>query len=137
MPNHFHIILKTNTEIFISTCVGNLKRLTSRLISRWLRENGETELLKLLSARAKEEPAKDCKIWKPRFDCFVITNEMTLRQKIEYIHNNPVKKEHAKDAIKWPHSSVHNYAGLVNCPLKVDIDWLCLGYDKLPSGKGS
>ena len=72
-----------------------------------------------------------------RFDSFVITNEDTLRQKIEYIHNNPVRAGLVREATEWLYSSAVNYAGLSDVLIPVDIEWKCLDYGMEPSGMGS
>jgi REP element-mobilizing transposase RayT len=137
MPNHFHVVLNTKDKISISKCIGNLKRITSRSISARLREIGDLNTLNILAEHANNESSKDCRVWKPRFDCFVINNENTLRLKIEYVHFNPVRKGLVANAADWPYSSAGNYAGVTNGAIVVDNKWRCLGYDDLPSGKGS
>jgi hypothetical protein len=34
-----------------------------------------------------------------------------MRQKIEYIHNNPLERGYVDDPLHWCHSSARNYAG--------------------------
>ena len=41
-----------------------------------------------------------------------VTNEEMLIQKIEYIHNNPVRREYVDDPKCWRYSSARNYEGL-------------------------
>jgi hypothetical protein len=94
-------------------------------------------MINMIARCAANKPAGHCRIWKPRFDWFVINNENTLRQKIEYIHNNPIKKGLVEVPTEWVYSSARNYAGYCECKLKVDTEWESLGYGKLPSGKGS
>ncbi len=128
MPNHFHLILKVNGDKSVSECMGNLKRITSRQMTAHLRQVADQGLLDELKTQAKKEPAVDSKVWKPRFDCFMITNEDTLRQKIGYIHDNPVRKGLAGDVTKWKYSSASDYYGENRGTLKVDTEWHCLGY---------
>jgi REP element-mobilizing transposase RayT len=132
MPNHFHLVIKPNRKLSISTVIGNLKRISSRHITRWLEKNNERIIMTQLAEYATQEPAKNCRVWKPRFDSFVITNESTLRQKIEYIHNNPVRAGLVFQPTDWRYSSAGNYARLNNNKLDVDIEWRSLS-----SGRGS
>ena len=41
----------------------------------------------------------------------MIENEAVLRQKLEYIHNNPVKRGYVELAEHWRYSSAGDYAG--------------------------
>jgi REP element-mobilizing transposase RayT len=122
MPNHFHLIIKKNNNSDISKIVANLKRITSKEITEYLYCNRFLELLGQLKRGAQKEP-QHCKIWKPRFDCFVINNEETLVQKIEYVHYNPVKAGLVDKPEKWPYSSARNYAGNCSSFVDVDVNW--------------
>jgi len=83
------------------------------------------------------EPTKDSKVWEYRFDSFVITNENTLHQKIDYIHNNPVKVGLVSEPTQWRYSSARNYAGFDKLLVPVDVEWRCLDYGMEPSGRDS
>jgi hypothetical protein len=45
-----------------------------------------------------------------------------MRQKIEYIHHNPVKRGYVDDDVHWRYSSARNYAGQEGL-LKIDTGW--------------
>ena len=47
---------------------------------------------------------------------------MIMRQKVEYIHQNPVERGYVDEAIHWRSSIARNYAGL-NGLLDVCIEW--------------
>jgi putative transposase len=40
----------------------------------------------------------------------MIETEALLRQKLEYIHDNPVKRGYVSDPTHWRYSSARNYA---------------------------
>jgi REP-associated tyrosine transposase len=46
-----------------------------------------------------------------------------IKQKINYIHANPVKAGLVKTARDYPWSSFRSYYGLGDEPLKVDREW--------------
>jgi hypothetical protein len=86
-----------------------------------------TETLAALKAAALKEPANDTKLWKPRFDSLLITSTDALRQKIEYVHNNPVRKGLVDAPALWRYSSASNYKGKNLTVLEVDVNWTCIG----------
>lgn len=45
-----------------------------------------------------------------------------MRQKLEYIHNNPVKRGYVDDPLCWRYSSARNYAGQEGI-VEVDRVW--------------
>lgn len=128
MPNHFHLIAKTNNVSNISTVIGGLKRYTSRKVGELLQKTDNLKLIKLLREAAIQEPGKATTIWKPRFDSLVITSEEVLKQKIDYIHTNPVRKGLVDEPTQWYYSSASAYEGKSGIDVEVDTKWRCLGY---------
>lgn len=119
MPHHFHLIVKCGIEKNISAIIGNIKRYTARRVGQLLPDIGMTHILDLIRQAASGEPGKGTALWKPRFDGFVITSEDTLRQKINYIHNNPVRKGFVEEPRLWCYSSALEYSGelVLDCRL--------------------
>ena len=85
----------------------------------------------------QSEPARDCRIWKPRFDCLVLNQIASVAQKTQHIHSNPVRAGLVEKEVDWPYSSARSYAGLPEAGLHIDAGWRSLGFDELRSGKGS
>jgi hypothetical protein len=52
----------------------------------------------------------------------LIENDEVLRQKLDYIHQNPVKRGYVDLAEHWRYSSARNYAGQDGL-LPVFMDW--------------
>jgi REP element-mobilizing transposase RayT len=125
MPNHIHLILRVAEGFTVSKCKASIKRITSLQIREYLEIKNNHRLLNRLKM-ASESEVSNPKIWKSRFDCFVITNEKTLCQKIDYIHNNPVKTGMVRRPEDWLYSSAGRYAGRDDCPLEVDNKWRSL-----------
>jgi putative transposase len=53
----------------------------------------------------------------------LIENEQVLRQKLKYIHQNPVKLGYVDESVHWRYSSARDYAGLAGL-VTVYKDWL-------------
>jgi hypothetical protein len=51
-----------------------------------------------------------------------ILNDDMMRQKLEYIHNNPVERGYVDDPTHWRYSSARNYAGLPGL-IEVTTEW--------------
>jgi REP element-mobilizing transposase RayT len=126
MPNHFHLIAHVGQGYSISKIVGNIKRFTSHEIVKYLQGTSDRKLLETLALFAADEPSADCRVWKPRFDCLTITDVDILRQKLEYIHHNPVRRGLAPDPLRYRHSSARNYSRLGEIEIRVDVDWRSL-----------
>lgn len=137
MPNHFHLVAKRSQRMTISETIASLKRYTSRRIGELCEPSRLRTDLNRIRELAFLEPGKGTAFWKPRFDSLVITSEATLRQKIEYIHHNPVRKGLVSETWQWRYSSASAYEGLQGVGVPVDTEWRCLGYGEIPSGKDS
>ncbi len=91
MPNHIHLILSLQNKDKISFQRDFLKH-TAQLILEKLKTNNDTEILsKLLSTQADRK----YQIWERRPKWILIENELILKQKLAYIHANPLQ-EHWK-----------------------------------------
>jgi len=48
-------------------------------------------------------------IWQRRFWEHLIRDEKDYENHVNYIHYNPVKHQHVKQAVEWPYSTIHDY----------------------------
>jgi REP element-mobilizing transposase RayT len=51
----------------------------------------------------------DFKVWQTGFHPIAIVNERFFRQKLDYLHDNPVRKGYVERAEHWQYSSARNY----------------------------
>lgn len=116
MPNHVHALISfVNTGQSINTIIGNGKRFMAYEIIERLKQQGETELLCLLSSTVESKRRDNKKIhnaWELSFDWKECISKEFTWQKLDYIHNNPCtgKWQLAADSIDYPHSSVKYYS---------------------------
>jgi putative transposase len=61
-------------------------------------------------------------LWQEGSHPKVIETEEVLRQKLEYIHQNPVKRGYVSDPTHWRYSSARNYARM-EALVPVSTDW--------------
>jgi len=66
----------------------------------------------------------DSRVWQYRYDRVVVHSEEIFRQKLEYIHRNPVKAGLCKMDEDWPWSSASAYLSDKSSPVPVWKDWL-------------
>ncbi|MBN1211120.1 MAG: transposase [candidate division Zixibacteria bacterium] len=85
MPDHLHFIIFIN-GVELSAFMRDFKKYVSQKI-------------------VKDYKINESSIWFPRYDRVVIFSEDIMRTKLEYIHNNPVKRGLVKEAIDWEWSS--------------------------------
>ena len=73
--------------------------------------------------RKEHKKDREYQCWEEGSHPQLIDNEDVLRQKLEYIHHNPVKRGYVDEAVHWRYSSARNYAGLPGM-IPVYTGWL-------------
>jgi REP-associated tyrosine transposase len=121
MPDHFHVLTDQPREP--STVLQFIKGIVSRRVLGYLREmKYESSLKKLEHDNWKRNHRYS--LWQHDSDVFSITSESTFMQKVNYIHQNPVRAglvERAED-YRWSGARVWSNCRSDDEPLKVDID---------------
>ncbi len=97
MPDHVHLITDSNREI--SDVLRFTNGISAKRVLDYLKANEFASSLKKLE-QAKKDRGYKYSAWQHHPDAFVINNENTLMQKVNYVHQNPVRAglvEHAED----------------------------------------
>jgi putative transposase len=102
---------------------GDFKSYTARQIIDLADLIGRNDLLKLFHVlKCRHKKDRLYQVWQEGSHPEEIFSRSMMWQKINYIHNNPVKKRYVTDPIDWKYSSAVNYAGLEGL-LTVVTDW--------------
>jgi len=112
MPTHLHAILWPETGISLSDVTRDFKRFTSREISREANRQVATEFIDVFKRARIENRAQDVstyQVWQEGSHPEAIFKEKFARQKIDYIHMNPVRAGLVEVATDWPYSSAKAY----------------------------
>lgn len=114
MSNHLHIIAEAEEGHNLSDILRDFKKFTSKAIVKEIKENpGESRkkwMLKEFKLAGKENPKiKNYKFWQDGNEAKEIHSTPFMEQKLEYIHENPVKAEIVEYAQDYLYSSARNY----------------------------
>ena len=111
MPNHVHLILQCLNDWKPSDVVREFKKATANLIIRQYEAEGNTEALDFFAAAVQPGRKEQHTIWEHEYQAKNVFSPDFLRQKIEYIHNNPVQPhwQLAKRPEEYPWSSARFY----------------------------
>jgi REP element-mobilizing transposase RayT len=120
LENHLHFVASAED---LAKEVGDFKSFTARRIIDLLeRAKASTLLGQLEYYKAHHKSDRDYQLWQEGSHPQMIPGEEMMRQKLEYIHNNPVKRGYVDDPTHWRYSSARNYAGMPGL-IPVTIDW--------------
>ena len=110
LENHLHLVASSPA---IAKEIGDFKSFTARQLVDHLEAHNVRTLLKWLRRlKARHKHDRDYQVWQEGSHPQQIKDEDMMRQKLEYIHQNPVKRGYVDEPTHWRHSSARNYAGL-------------------------
>ena len=124
MPTHLHAILRPHPGARIGDLMRDFKRFTSRAISRQAEERADERSLSVFCrarAAGRAQERSQYQVWQEGSFPEAIGSPRFARQKLEYLHNNPVKAELAESAVAWPFSSARAYLLGEECDPPVQV----------------
>jgi len=126
MPDHLHLLIfpKQDSVEEVSNRMGDFKRFTSRSLRKQMEKDKKTIWLKLFRLDAPKKKNWQYQIWQERFDDLAIYSVKIAKVKINYIHNNPVRKGLVEKAEDYLYSSARNYILEDHSIIQVDTDFL-------------
>ena len=113
MPSHVHFIFRLANEE-PSELLRDFKRHTSKKVIEAIENNPQEsrkEWLLWMFKRAGKKNATTSKyqFWQHHNKPIELWSEKVIKQKIDYIHNNPVESGFVTNAVDWKYSSARNY----------------------------
>ena len=111
MPNHAHYILSSEKPKSLSNIMRDFNTHTSRQITALLHEDRKASMLRVFRRAAKlDGRGNDYKVWQEGFHPITLETEDFMVQKLDYLHENPVRKGYVEDPEHWKYSSARNYS---------------------------
>ena len=107
MDNHFHAILAGPD---LARTIADMKKFTAREVLAQLEVERRDWLLNQLQYyRAAHKQASTHQVWQEGVHPQAIVSDEMMRQKLEYLHNNPVKRALVASPEHWRYSSAHEW----------------------------
>jgi putative transposase len=109
MEDHVHLVASSPDPV---KEIGDFKSFTARRSIDWfLAHEREWVLRRLQFHKAPHKVGQQYQFWREGYHPQLVQGGAMLRQKLEYIHNNPVKRGYVDDQVHWRYSSARNYLG--------------------------
>lgn len=113
MPEHFHLLIKPEPADTTPLILKGLKEESAERILGVLGENLHYPWCRRMLARLRLPPTvhdeSHFRLWQRRFRPFNVFSEKKIQEKLNYMHNNPVKRGLVSSAGDWPWSSWRFY----------------------------
>lgn len=126
MPTHVHAILSVLPGNDLSAVLRDSRKHTAKQIVRQLGVDGNRlfDWVFRNAAQKAGRPDGSYKVWQSGFHPEAIQSEKFLMQKLDYLHNNPVRKGFVWAPEHWRYSSAGFYVSGEPGPLEIDrIQW--------------
>jgi len=115
MSNHLHMITSASEGNNLSDILRDFKKFTSKEITNSIKEIPESRRDWLLNlfwyAGKNDKKIKNYKVWQEGNEAKEIHSNEFLDEKMEYIHNNPVRAELVANQFDYLYSSAKAYSG--------------------------
>ena len=109
LENHLHLIAQSDA---LDKDIARFKSYTARQILAYLQQkNIKTILDQLAFYKKAHKTDRQHQFWQEGVHPELIQSDEMMRQKIGYIHHNPVKRGYVDMAEHWRYSSARDYAG--------------------------
>ena len=120
LENHLHLIVESDN---LGKTMESFKKFTAKKILELLKRENVIRVLEQLAFYKKaHHKGKNFQVWEEGYQPKLIQSDEMMLQKIEYIHNNPVKRGYVDEAVHWRYSSARDYDG-VSGLIGVDRVW--------------
>ncbi len=121
LENHLHLLAQSPQ---LDKDIARFKAYTARLLIDYLKQRKVSTILDQLAFyKKKHKSDRALQFWQEGSHPELVIDEDMMSQKVEYIHQNPVKRGYVDFPEHWRYSSARNYAGRKDSLLDVTTDW--------------
>jgi putative transposase len=115
MTNHLHLLVSSQHPAVLPDIIRDFKKHTNKQIVKLVNLENESRrdwILYRFQYNAKyNSRIQDYKVWQDGYHGIACSYASVLLQKLDYIHNNPVKAGIVAEPEHYLYSSAANYAG--------------------------
>jgi REP element-mobilizing transposase RayT len=110
LENHIHLVAQSDD---IGRSMRHFKSFTAKELLKLLQREGAHTLLKQFQFYKKaHKKDRTYQIWQEGYQPKLMQTDAMMLEKINYIHNNPVKRGYVDEAKHWRYSSARDYEGI-------------------------
>jgi len=110
LENHLHLVASSDN---MTQSLRKFKSFTAKELLQLLqKQNVRTILDQLAFYKKVHKQETTYQVWQEGMQPKLIQSEVMMMEKINYIHNNPVKRGYVDEAKHWRYSSARDYEGV-------------------------
>ncbi len=124
MPDHLHFIIWPFGNSTVSDIMRDYKEFTAKRIIRQAEVEGLSDWAIAFRRAGEETGRSKSKVWQDNYWDEAVYTERFLRQKLNYIHRNPLRAGLVERPGDYPYSSYRNYEFDEEWLTEIDRGWL-------------
>jgi len=109
MTNHIHLIIQAKNDFKLSQIVASYKRYTTENIKKLITNDSRKYIKALINSSFYKQTGNTFQLWQEYNYPEVIIDEKFLFVKLNYIHQNPIRKGYVENPEDWKYSSAKFY----------------------------
>jgi putative transposase len=123
MPDHIHLLIWPHGDETVSDIMRDFKHFTSGRIARQAEAEGQTEWLEAFAQAGEQTNRAERKVWQDSFWEQAIYSDQFVRQKLDYMHRNPMRAGLVQDPAEYAYSSYRYYVQGDRTLIEMDDGW--------------
>jgi len=128
MHSHLHLFCRADSNFYLSEIMRDFKKFTSKKIIQTILEEPESRREWLLDYLKKScehlSRPQNYKVWQDGYHAEEVFSNQWIKEKINYIHQNPENEKIVTEPENYYFSSARNYANLDSA---LDIEVVFIG----------
>lgn len=130
MPDHVHAIVNRSIDT-IQAWLRRVRGNSARQILGWLREENHLSSLRKLQLAIPQKRNHTHAVWQKDPSVIDLWSPKFVRQKLNYLHLNPVRAGLCEHPAEWKWSSYRAYLPHKPDEVPIEIDWQTYWRDEL------
>jgi len=122
MPDHVHAIINRSNDT-ISEWLRRVRGNSARQILFWLRKEQHLASLKKLQLTIPQKRRHTHAVWQKNPSVIDLWSPKFIRQKLNYLHLNPIRAGFCEHPAHWKWSSYRAYLPYKRGEVPIEIDW--------------
>lgn len=123
MPDHIHFIIWPSAKMDIGNLMRSFKEFTAKRIIQLAEVEGIADWVKAFRQAGAETRRSKNKVWQDSYWDENVFTEDFLKQKLHYMHLNPVRAGLVSQPEDYPYSSHRNYEYDQEWLIEIDKNW--------------
>lgn len=123
MPDHVHLLLWPQSEAAVSDFMRDFKTFTAKRIILQAQVEQKQDWLEHFEQAGQETGRSENKVWQDSYWDVNVFSDKFVRQKLNYIHRNPLRSNLVKNLEEYPYSSYRNYVFDEGWFIEIDRGW--------------